>query len=93
MIELDAFYYEYDYYLFPADVTDVDGLKRYVCRNGTSVHVRKLGQDKCRPPYFADNSVVDSVIENIDTRFVFPVRVFLMPAGNGGKAVLFLLQI
>ncbi len=79
MIELDAFYYEYDYYLFPADVTDVDGLKRYVRRNGTSVHVRKLGQDKCRPPYFADNSVVDSVIENIDTRFVFPVRVFLMP--------------
>ena len=82
MIEINAFYYENEYYLYPGDVNDVDGLRTYVRKlrsSGGQLHVRRLGRERSLPPYFADNSISDSVIDEIDLRFVFPVRVFLMP--------------
>ena len=78
MIELDAFFYEDNYYLFPGDVVNIDGLVRYIRRGGPDLEVRLLSRDNCVPPCFPHSAVRDSVIKNIDVRYIFPARVMLM---------------
>ncbi|MBP5730174.1 MAG: hypothetical protein J6X19_03120, partial [Clostridia bacterium] len=78
MIELDAFFYEDNYYLFPGDVVNIDGLVRYIRRGSPDLEVRLLSRDNCVPPCFPHSAVRDSVIKNIDVRYIFPARVMLM---------------
>ncbi|MBR7062993.1 MAG: hypothetical protein IKI42_08160, partial [Clostridia bacterium] len=78
MIELDAFFYEDNYYLFPGDVDNIDSLVRYIRRSGPDLEVRLLSRENCVPPCFPHSAVRDSVIRDIDARRVFPARVVLM---------------
>ena len=78
MIELDAFFYEDNYYLFPGDVDNIDSLIRRIRRSGPDLEVRLLSRENCVPPCFPHSAVRDSVIRDIDARRVFPARVALM---------------
>ncbi|MBR0159286.1 MAG: hypothetical protein IJM24_09445 [Clostridia bacterium] len=78
MIELDAFFYEDNYYLFPGGVDNIDSLVRFIRRSGPDLEVRLLSRENCVPPCFPHSAVRDSVIRDIDARRVFPARVVLM---------------
>ena len=78
MIELDAFFYEDNYYLFPGDVDNIDSLVRRIRCSGPDLEVRLLSRENCVPPCFPHSAVRDSVIRDIDARRVFPARVVLM---------------
>ena len=78
MIELNAFFYEDDYYLFPDNVTDVSGMIRFLRNNGGQAEVRRLSPRGCYPPWFTHNSLEPGELKTIDERFVFPATVYLM---------------
>lgn len=78
MIELNAFFYDSNYYLLPAGVSDAGGLKKYIGKNGGDLHVRLLSKDSCFPPCFPDNSVRDCVLKDVDPDLIFPAKVCMM---------------
>ncbi|MBO4325755.1 MAG: hypothetical protein J5950_00605 [Clostridia bacterium] len=88
MIELNAFFYENEYYLFPANVNSVPELREYIAKAGISdLRASLLSSDKCVPPCFTDNSVKESVIRDIDPRFIFPATVIMMKRDEYDEAL------
>ena len=79
MIELNGFYYDNEYYLFPACANSVEELKAYIRSTGiVDLRASMLSSEKCYPPCFTDNSVKECVIKDIDPWFIFPATVFMM---------------
>ena len=79
MIELNAFFYENEYYLFPSCADNVSALKAYIKSSGiVDLRASLLSSESCYPPCFADNSVKESIIREIDPRFIFPAMVYMM---------------
>lgn len=79
MIELSAFFYENEYYLFPSCADNVSDLKAYIKSSGiVDLRASMLSSERCFPPCFTDNSVKESVIRDIDPRFIFPATVYMM---------------
>ena len=82
MIELSAFFYENEYYLFPSCADNVSDLKAYIKNSGiVDLRASMLSSERCYPPCFTDNSVKESVIRDIDPRFIFPATVYMMSRG------------
>ena len=79
MIRLNGFFYENEYYLFPGKTNSVEELRAYIESAGiTDLRASMLSSEKCYPPCFTDNSVKESVIRDIDPRFIFPADVYMM---------------
>ena len=83
MIEVSAFFYENEYYLFPSCADNVSDLKAYIKNSGiVDLRASMLNSERCYPPCFTDNSVKESVIRDIDPRFIFPATVYMMSRGE-----------
>ncbi len=72
---VQAFFYDYRYYLFPDGISSVSEL-----REGDHVRVRRLAEENCMAPDFIYESIREEELEIEDAARLFPVSVNLYSA-------------
>jgi len=78
MLELNVFYYDENYYLFPGDAPDIPRVRLKLALTGGRMPVRMLSGEECFPPWFPDNAVKDAILEADPDSFFIPARVNIL---------------